>query len=335
MRIEEERALTEPAAREAQGTRFMPVVVRWSLEVSPDFAAQVRDDVRGSRVARLGFRSTTETVRETLFRELGVPLPACRVTVEPTLPPRHVVLAIREVPALRIEVPADEPVSPPAGRRPQTRLAPAEKVAADVLEVLRRRAAEFLGISETQGLLDRLEQVAPATVRQAVPKPIDVPLLSQVLRRLLEEQVSVRDLGAILEALCTAPSNERDPLTLAEHVRSELRHALAHRLTNGRSELQVILLDSAIEETIRGAVSKTQAGSFLTLAPAACRDIVAAVARARSELPNDALPAILTQPDIRRFVRKLVETDLPDLKVISFAELLPEVSVRPLGRARI
>jgi len=182
-------------------------------------------------------------------------------------------------------------------------------------------------------LLDELEQIAPATVRQVVPKPIAVTLLADVLRRLAEERVNIRDLRAILEALALVGNVERDPLNLAEFVRSQLRRPLTYALTQGGRELSVVLLEPQIEEAIRAAVSRTPAGSFLTLAPAAARDVVSAVRRAlqSSETPG----IVLTQPDIRRFVRKLLELDLRDVRVVSYAELLPEVAIRPVGRATL
>jgi type III secretion protein V len=200
--------------------------------------------------------------------------------------------------------------------------------------VLQNRAVDFLGIAETQGLLDELEQIAPATVRQVVPKPITITVLADILRRLAEERVNIRDLRAILEALALVGNSERDALNLAEFVRSQLRRPLTHALTQGARELSVVLLDPQIEEAIRSAVSRTPAGSFLTLAPAAARDIVSAVRRA---IPAgaEAAPVVLTQPDIRRFVRKLLELDLREARVVSYAELLPEVSIRPVGRATL
>ena len=211
----------------------------------------------------------------------------------------------------------------------------AEFVVAQALSVLQMRAVDFLGIAETQALLDELEQIAPATVRQVVPKPIAVTLLADVLRRLSEERVNIRDLRAILEALALVGNVERDPLNLAEFVRSQLRRPLTHALTQGGRELSVVLLEPQIEEAVRAAVSRTPAGSFLTLAPAAARDVVSAIRRALPSQPSDTPLVVLTQPDIRRFVRKLLELDLRDVRVVSYAELLPEVAIRPTGRATL
>ena len=204
-------------------------------------------------------------------------------------------------------------------------------------ELLRSRAGDFLGLAETQRLLDEMEQFAPATVRNVVPKPVSLTLLTDILRRLLEERVSIRDLRAILEALASLAATEKDPLTLTELVRAQLRRALTFKLTRGATQLGVVLVDPTIEDTIRRAIQRTPAGAFLTLAPAAARDVIASLRRAATEATSQAPgPAVfLTQPDIRRFMRKLVETELPDATVVSFAELLPEVTLRPLARANL
>lgn len=314
----------ESAAAPGSPGRFLPVVAPWSIEIAPDLGRLLDDDVRAGRLRRPGIRSVGLALPELLFRELGVPLPAARIEVREGLDTRQVVLSIHEVPALALTVPeaiADGSV--------------AEHLVGTCLPPLRQRAADFLGIAETQRLLDQLEQVAPATVRQVVPKPVPVTLLADILRRLVEEGVSVRDLKAILEALAQYASVDRDPLNLTELVRAALRRPITYSLTGGASELEVVLLDGAIEETLRAAISRTAAGSFLTLAPGAARDIVAAIRRALASAGPTGHPLVLTQPDIRRFVRKLIESDLREVTVVSHADLLPETSLRPLARAHL
>src|SRR5215469_10411051 len=107
-------------------------------------------------------------------------------------------------------------------------------------------SSDLLGLAEVQRLLDELEQFAPATVRNVVPKPVTLVLLTDVLRRLVEEQISVRDLRGILEALSSVATSEKDPLNLAEYVRSQMRRAITFRLTRGLGHLEVVLLDSLL-----------------------------------------------------------------------------------------
>ncbi len=322
---EQRREATEPRPAPPSGRRsevaFVPLVVPWSIEVSEDLAS-VLDDAPGGAP---GLRASALALREQLFSELGVPLPAPRVRVAPGLPSRSAVLSLFEVPAKVLPIPEGAPDDD------VVRL-----VTDEAAELLRSRAADFLGLAETQRLLDELEQFAPATVRNVVPKPVSLTLLTDVLRRLLEERVSIRDLRAILEGLAQLAATEKDPLTLTELLRAQLRRALTFKLTRGAPQLGVILVDPTIEDTIRRAIQRTPAGAFLTLPPAAARDVVAALKRASSEASaQGGAPIFLTQPDIRRFMRKLLEPELPEATVVSFAELLPEVALRPLARANL
>jgi type III secretion protein V len=332
----DQREATEPRPQ-ATGTRgetsFVPMVVPWSIEVSEDLAGLLDEGAGEDGVTRESLRSAALGLRERIFSELGVPLPPPRVRVARGLPARHAAVSLFEVPARAVPLPS-------ALSDAQSVVAIAEVAA----ELLRSRSADFLGLAETQRLLDELEQFAPATVRNVVPKPVSLTLLTDVLRRLVEERVSIRDLRAILEALASVATTEKDPLNLAELVRAQLRRALTFRLTRGANQLGVVLIDPMIEDTVRRAVTRTAAGAFLTLPPAAARDVVASLRRAvgeaqaaqaaQSGVPLGA-PVFLTQPDIRRFVRKLVESELPDAVVVSFAELLPEVTLRPLARANL
>ena len=326
---EAQQATTEPAAQteKRHGPAFVPMVVPWSVEIADDIAWSLDDAVTARGEPRPGLRARIVGLRELLFLEVGVPLPAPRVRASPAIASRHAMISVHEVPGrllvLSPELEDDEI---------------AAHIALQTAQLLRERAADFLGLAETQRLLDELEQFAPAVVRNVVPKPVSLALLADVLRRLVEERVSVRDLRAILEALATVAAAEKDPLALAEYVRSQLRRAITFKLTRGAPQLGVYLIDPMIEDAVRRAITRTPSGSFLTLAPAAARDVIAACKRALSEgiASGDGAPAVLlTQPDIRRFVRKLIDVDLPEVTVVSFAELLPEVSLRPIARAHL
>jgi type III secretion protein V len=322
--VEEHRAATEPTPKDrtrpgAREPAFVPLVVPWSIDVSEDLEPLLDAEPDGLRAMALG-------LREHVFAELGVPLPAPRVRARAELGARMVVVSLHEVPAKLLAVPADvKEEGVVAWVRERT------------LELLGARAADFLGLAEVQRLLDELEQFAPATVRNVVPKPVSLVLLADVLRRLVEERLGVRDLRGILESLSAVATTEKDPLNLAEYVRSQMRRTITFRLTAGTGQLDVVLLDPLLEDTVRRAVTRTPAGAFLTLAPQAGRDVLHSIRRAVASVPaaggGGEPVVILTQPDIRRFVRKLIEAELPDAWVVSFAELLPEVALKPVARA--
>ncbi len=314
-----------PRARVTQGPEFLPFVVPWTLRLGEELARLPAADSSEPGSSGPSYRAMLDAVRQRLFSELGLPLPPCRLLCDPGLDGRSFVIELFEIPAQQGQVADDAELGPVL-----------EAIATASHPLLSARAADFLGMAETQALLDQLEQIAPAPIRQLLPKPLSLVALSEILRRLLEERVSIRDLKAILEALGAVAHQERDPLQLTEYVRSQLRRALSHDLAKGSNRLGVLLLEPGLEDIIRGAIAHTPGGSFLTLPPQAAREIVDAVRRAvAASQAGEAATVLLAAPDTRRFVRKLIETELPELRVVSFAELLPELTLEPRGSVQL
>ncbi|MDZ4695835.1 MAG: type III secretion system export apparatus subunit SctV [Deltaproteobacteria bacterium] len=213
-------------------------------------------------------------------------------------------------------------------------LGPAELMAAHLFEILRRHGHELFGLQETQALLDGLEASHPAVVREVVPKLISHVLLTDVLRRLAEENVSLRALRDILQVAAIWAPSVRDPVELTERIRAGLRRQLSGRYApNGT--LVAFLLDPMIEDTIRESIRKTDNGSYLALAPELSRDITQAIRRAISASESAKHPVILTTADIRRYVRRLIDIELPEVAVLSYQELVPDLRIAPVNRIGI
>ncbi len=112
-----------------------------------------------------------------------------------------------------------------------------------------------------------------------------------------------------------------------------MRRYISFRYTGGRDTLFVHLLDPEIEDVIRSAIRRTSTGAFLSLDPSIANDILAAIRSEVANLPPTAQePVFVTDMDLRRFVRKMVEIEFPNLPVLSYQELTPELNVQPIGR---
>jgi len=308
----------DAGARGARTEGPAPLMTALAIELGPALGERQEDNG-----AALGERLSA-ALRERLFAELGLPVPAVRVRLNaPGLTANGYVLRLNEVPLVRGEAQPED----------------AEAiVSAQLLALLRRYGHELIGIQETQLLLDRLERTHPALVREVVPKLISPPLLADVLRRLVEEGVSLRNLKDILGALAEWAPHERDPVALTEHVRGNLRRAITYRHATADGVLPVFLLDPLIEDAVREAIHKTASGSYPALEPQLSRDIVEAVGRTVGATPDEGTatpPVILTSADIRRYVRRLVETEHPGLAVLAYPELAPEARLQPLGHVRV
>jgi type III secretion protein V len=292
-----------------------PLLTPIAVEVSAELGAYL-DGFATEVVPRL---------RERLFAELGLPLPAVRLRVGaagPTLAEGKFVIRLNEVPLGRGEIAREE--WGVAGAR----------LGDAVLALLRRYGHELFGLEEAQALLDALERTHPALVREVVPKLVSLVLFTDIARRLVEEGISLRNLRDILGALAEWAAHERDPVALTEHVRGALRRVITHRYAGDGGALAAYLLDPMIEDAIRDSVQKTATGSYLALEPQLSQEIVAAVGRAVG--PGAFGGAVLlTGAEIRRYVRRLLETDYPNLAVLSFQELAPEAQIRPIARISV
>jgi len=201
--------------------------------------------------------------------------------------------------------------------------------------VLRRYASDFMGLQETKGLLTRMEGEFGELVRE-VQRVIPPQRIAEVLQRLVQEDISVRNLRLIFQALIEWAPKEKDTLILSEYVRIALRRYISYKFSGGQNILVVYLLEPQTEETVRKAIRQTSGGSFLALDPATSKKLVEEIkAKAGGAVQRERTPVLLTSMDIRRFLRKLVELELPDLPVLSHQELTEEINIQPLGRIGI
>jgi type III secretion protein V len=199
-------------------------------------------------------------------------------------------------------------------------------------QFLRKHAREFIGFQEVQWMVNRVKAFYPALVDEIVPKPVSVQQLTEVLQKLAEEGVPIRDLKAILQALSEAARFDQDASARVEHVRVAMRQKLCFHLAGGNQTLFVHQLDPEIEELFRNSVRQGASGPQLSMDPESVQRVFAAADSRLANLPPTAQrPVILTDSDIRRFVYRLLSFHLPEISVISYDQLTPQISVQPLG----
>lgn len=201
--------------------------------------------------------------------------------------------------------------------------------------VLRKHAHEFLGLQEVQTLLSELEKSHPALVKELVPKVITVLQLSEIFQRLVQEEVAVRDLKNIFSTLAQWSEIERNTLILTEHVRAGLKRYITHKYAGHGNSLAVYLLDTTIEDMIKDAIRTTEKGNYLALDPEVTQELIEAVGKeiASHPFPPGAKPpVILTTHEVRRYFRKIIELEFPQLSVLSYQELNENLRIQPIAR---
>jgi type III secretion protein V len=197
--------------------------------------------------------------------------------------------------------------------------------------VLKEHANEFIGLQETKYLLEKMQEKYPDLVLE-LQRILPISQITDVLQRLVDEGISIRNLKTIFHCLIEWGQKEKDVVVLTEYVRAGLKRYISYRYSAGQNLLAVYMLDRQIEETIRKAIRRTSGNNFLVLGPEMSTQIMNAIKMEIGEtngyMPQ---PVLLTSMDIRRYVKKFVEPEFKDLPVLSYQELTSEISIQPLG----
>ena len=248
-----------------------------------------------------------EAMLDELQLEQGLPLPRLAL---------HGRLGTEGWRLLAHEVPLSEDAQ--AGRDPL-------QLAEQVRQALRRNAALFIGIQETSELLTRAQSDLADVVKEVL-RALPVQKVTEVLRRLASEEVSIRNLRDILEALADASQREKDVQALTEMTRIALRRQTHHRICPG-GELRALMLSPELENLMRQNLHVSGGVTQLAISPDVARQFAAEVQAQVEALKPQAIVCAI---DLRWHLRKLIENECFDTPVLSFHELLPTLRLTPL-----
>jgi flagellar biosynthesis protein FlhA len=199
-------------------------------------------------------------------------------------------------------------------------------------ETIRRHVDELLTRQETKKLLDALKEQNAAAVEEVVPDKLGVGEVQRVLQHLLRENVSIRDLGTILEAIGDRAASTHDPAILAEYARQALARAITLGYLDSTKSLQAISLDPNLEQEIAESVTQTRDGEYLAMDPSRAQTVVRLLTGEVEQATGMGVrPVLLCSGRIRRHLRRLIEQALPQLPVVSYNEILPGIRVESTG----
>ncbi|QWV97057.1 flagellar biosynthesis protein FlhA [Geomonas nitrogeniifigens] len=205
-------------------------------------------------------------------------------------------------------------------------------LATHISETIKKHAHELVGRQELQQLLDSIAATLPKVVEELVPSLLSLGTVLRVVKNLLKENVSIRDLRSILETLADYGGVTKDPEMLTEFVRQSLGRYIVEQYKREDDTLCVLTLDHDIEETIVDSVQLSEQGSYLAIDPHVAQRVLAAIRRNAEQFDAiGALPVLMASPSIRRHVKKLTERFMPNLAVISHNEIPPNIKIQSLG----
>jgi flagellar biosynthesis protein FlhA len=332
-----------------------------SLEVGYGLVPMVDVNQGGQLLARV------RALRQNLAQQLGFIVPPVHITDNVRLKPREYVIALRGVEVARWEmfqdhlmaissegsprplpgVPTKEPafgvaaVWIPAAVQNEALAAgyavvdQTSVLATHLAEVVKQHAHELLSRQEVKRLLDRLAESHPKLVEELVPKILSLGEVQKVLQQLLREQVSVRDLPTILEALLDISPASKNLVLLVEASRQALARALVRPLLSDTGALRVVTLDQPLEEELTRAFG----GAMLPpgtpgLQPPFARRILEGMRRVAGDQVAVASPVLLCPTPARYHLKRLLEPFLPKVVVLSPLEVPPVIELQSVGVLR-
>jgi type III secretion protein V len=210
------------------------------------------------------------------------------------------------------------------------REAPHAALVDPVRQALRRNAPLFLGVQDTTNLLTRASADIPDVVKELL-RTLPLLRVAEVLRRLVSESVSIRNLRDILEALSEASQRDKEVASLTEFARVALRRQISHMVAP-KGRMRAIMVQPQLEEMLRQAVRVSGGVAQLALEPETARKVSAALV---TSIGRTKAAAVLCAIDIRWHVRKLIETECFDTPVLSYHELMPSLQLEVLDRVDV
>ena len=194
---------------------------------------------------------------------------------------------------------------------------------------------QFLGVQEVRKMIEFAEKSFPDLVKE-VTRLVPLQKLAEIFKRLAEEQISIKDIRTILECLSERAQTEKDTVFLTEFVRQSLNRYISYKYAQGQSIISAYVIDPEIEQMIRDAIKQTSTGAYLALDPDSVQLILTAVRNTIVNTPTGGQqPVVVATVDVRRFVKKLIETEKPEVAVISYQEVISEMRIQPLGRIQL
>jgi flagellar biosynthesis protein FlhA len=205
-------------------------------------------------------------------------------------------------------------------------------VATHISEIIKRHSHELIGRQELQQLLDNLSASCPKVVDDLVPTQLSLGTVLRVVRNLLKEGVSIRDLRSIMESLADYAPITKDADMLTEFVRQSLGRYIVEQYKKDDATLYLLSLDRGVEELIAEGVQVSEQGSYLAIEPSVAQNIIVNIRQGMERFGQlGTEPVLISSPAIRRHVKKLTERFIPSLAVLSHNEIPQNVKIQSLG----
>ncbi len=313
-----------------------------------------------------GHRLTEQikALRKQMAKEMGFIMPPVRIQDNMQLPPNIYVIKVKDIECGRgdirpdmllimdprgdkIMLPGEDTKEPAFGLpamwvaenyreealfKNYTVVDPPTVITTHLTEIIKENMPELLSYSETQKLLDEMGKDHQKLVADTIPSVIAVSSVQRVLQNLLAEGISVRDMPSILEAIAEAARVTQNLTTISEHVRTRLSRQISNMNTTADGYIPIVTLSPKWEQSFSEAMVGSGEDRQLALAPTKIHDFISSIRQNFDQFAmKGEVPVLLTSPNIRPYVRSIIERFRPSIVVLSQNEIHPKAKIKTLG----
>ncbi|MHA2905070.1 FHIPEP family type III secretion protein [Ralstonia mannitolilytica] len=297
--------------------------------IAAPIAVRLAEDLRGE-IDLVALQTRLAEAKSRVQRKLGAVFPRVQLNWDAALPARGYALLVQDVPAAEGTLPGRDAI-------PASALPGEARLAAEVETLIERNAASLIGIQETQNLIQIMRREHGELVAE-LTRLVPPQRITEVLRRLVQEGVSVRNLRAIFESLITwSPKEPEDVIGLVELVRVDLHRQITEQFCGTSRVLDVVLFEQSLQERIEQAVVHTKQGSVLSLT----RDVKQAITDQVVKILGGTRPlekdrngrplAVMVSLNCRRYVKTMLQPVFGDLPVLSYQEIDEAIELNTVG----
>jgi len=312
-----------PAMARDGATEVPPLIRRGDDDAVAPLVLRLAPDC-GGRIAPAALDRALMGARRHIRRELGIPFPGLVARFDDTLADGSYAIDVHELPRASGVITGEASVDADAD--------PAAQLARAIEQAVLSQPDLFIGFAEAHQMVEAVGRESSELAQELV-RTVPLQRIADVLRRLVQESISIRPVREICESLLAWGAREKDPVLLTEYVRIDLGRHIAHRFGRGEKVMPVLMLDPAAEQLVRQAVQQTATGSYLALGPDDTRRLGEAADHAL-QAAGAALkvPVLVASMDVRRYVRRLLEPRHPQVVVLSYQEIGSHLTLQTVGR---
>ena len=205
-------------------------------------------------------------------------------------------------------------------------------LATHLTEIVKRNAHRLLSRQDVKNLVETVKESNAAVVEELMPGMLSLGDVHKILQNLLRERVSIRDLSHIFETLADVAPKNKNTDVLTEYVRNGLATQICNQYKDELGVIPVLTVDPGLEAKLESSLQETETGFKLTLSPGDVGRIMEKIgAQVEKMKTKNEMPVIICSPTVRGQLKRLTESNLPDLVVLSYNEIVPGIEIRSSG----